>query len=184
MNVFVVSKWAYYIWTAFQPFVVVQVFVVRQDLKMGGGKIASQCARKIHTLLWRLWCFQLILTYLVLTCLFFLYGVCLWFVDRTKRLQGPLRWHLHITDGFWNRDCSRQCSIDCQKCSYSQVNRSRYILRCTFLHILIRIIILGTDGVKLAHILQMQPLVYTMSYLAEMEPCWKDGKIVDNQKSL
>lgn len=54
------------------------------------------------------WCFQLILTY---SCLFFLYGVCLWFVDRTKRLQGPLRWHLHITDGFWNRDCSRQCSI-------------------------------------------------------------------------
>ena len=26
-----------------------QVFVVRQDLKMGGGKIASQCARKILT---------------------------------------------------------------------------------------------------------------------------------------
>lgn len=26
----------------------VQVLVVRQDLKMGAGKIASQCARKIH----------------------------------------------------------------------------------------------------------------------------------------
>ena len=28
-------------------FMVGQVFVVRQDLKMGSGKIASQCARKI-----------------------------------------------------------------------------------------------------------------------------------------
>jgi hypothetical protein len=31
-----------------QGFVMVQVFVVRQDLKMGSGKIASQCARKIN----------------------------------------------------------------------------------------------------------------------------------------
>jgi hypothetical protein len=29
----------------------VQVFVVRQDLKMGSGKIASQCARKASFLL-------------------------------------------------------------------------------------------------------------------------------------
>lgn len=28
-----------------------QVLVVRQDLKMGSGKIASQCARKIATIL-------------------------------------------------------------------------------------------------------------------------------------
>jgi hypothetical protein len=27
-----------------------QVLVVRQDLKMGAGKIASQCARKLHLL--------------------------------------------------------------------------------------------------------------------------------------